>query len=108
MQFLEEQPGPDEREFQPPPADVEREKSPAEDREPVEHQPCPVNIRLEKQQLRPSTLPILQRLMKHRSRPKKPRAPERLVFGSTFVPPLSDALAPLVELFMLLISEVCY
>lgn len=91
MPLLDEQPSPDEIEIQPRPADAdERQQSEDEDGEPPEHQPFPVNIRLEKQQLRPSTLPILQRLMKYRSRPRKPRdvSPERLVFRSTPVPAL--------------------
>lgn len=87
MQFLEELPSPDEREFRQRPADFARQQSQDDYREPAEHQSCPLNTGLEKQQLRPSTLPILQRLKKHRSRPAKPRdvSPERLVFGSILI-----------------------
>ena len=67
------------------PADAEGQHNQDEEREPAEYDPRPASVLLDTQQLRPSTLPILQRLMKYRCRQTKPCAvsPERLVFGST-------------------------
>ena len=74
-------------EHQPCPSNAGRQQGQDEESEPPEHDLCPTNIRVDKQQLRPSTLPILQRLLKHRRRQANPRdvSPERLVFDSTWI-----------------------
>uniref|UniRef100_A0A7I4B2P0 DUF7812 domain-containing protein n=2 Tax=Physcomitrium patens TaxID=3218 RepID=A0A7I4B2P0_PHYPA len=66
---------------------VEKQLHPNEERESSEHQPCSAHLGLEKQQLRPSTLPILKRLMKHRIRSAKSSdaSPQRLVLSSTCI-----------------------
>ncbi|KAG0603039.1 hypothetical protein M758_10G061200 [Ceratodon purpureus] len=66
-------------EHQPCPSNAGRQQGQDEESEPPEHDLCPTNIRVDKQQLRPSTLPILQRLLKHRRRQANPRdvSPER-------------------------------
>lgn len=66
-------------------ANGEGQQNQDKERELAEHDPCPANFRLDNQHLRPSTLPILQRFMKHRRRLSKLRdaSPDRFVFDST-------------------------